>query len=95
MSRNAALVQVREAIRNPYAWPGGYPVYVVLCDGARLCPQCARNNYRLISYETRHADSDGYWRALGAEAFMEGEDDYCADCNAPLPSAYGPVDSEE
>jgi hypothetical protein len=95
MSRNAALVQVREAIRNPYAWPGGYPVYVVLCDGARLCPQCARNNYRLISEQTHNPALDCGWGAIGAEVFWEGADDYCADCNAPLPSAYGPVDSEE
>ena len=89
MPHNATLVRVRDAIRNPYTWLGGYPVYVVLSDGARLCPKCARDNYRLISYETRHADADGYWRAVGAEVFWEGPDDYCADCGAPLPSAYG------
>ena len=40
--RNSTLIRVREAIRNPYAWPGGYPIYTVLYDGALLCATCAR-----------------------------------------------------
>ena len=31
------LDQVKDAIRNPFAWPGGYPVYTVMSDGALLC----------------------------------------------------------
>ena len=95
MTRNAALVQVRQAIRSPCAWPGGYPIYVVLADGARLCTDCARANYRLISEQTRHRHAGTDWRAVGAGIFWEGPDDYCADCGAPLESAYGDPDSEE
>ena len=89
MSINPVLRQVRDAIRNPLTSLGAYPIYVVLTDGALLCPQCARKNYRLISEQTHNPALDCGWGAIGAEVFWEGADDYCADCGAPLPSAYG------
>ena len=91
--RNATLVRVREAIRHPYAWPGGYPVYVVLTDGELLCRECARDNYRLISHATRHNERDG-WAAFGGDVVYEGTN-YCANCNKDLESAYGDGDDHE
>jgi hypothetical protein len=82
---------VRDAARNPYAWPGGYPRYTVLQDGELLCPKCARENYREISWETRHG---GSWAAAGVEVLWEGGylDNVCAHCHIPLDSAYGNVE---
>jgi len=84
---------VRRAIRQPYAWPGGYPVYVVLGDGGMLCPACARKEYRQISTATRDRDRSG-WEALGAEVYWEGPPANCAHCDATLDSAYGDPNGE-
>ena len=88
------LRQVRSAIRSPYAWPGGYPVYTVMADGELLCAKCARSEYRQISEATRTNDRGG-WAALGAEVYWEGADVHCAHCNTALESAYGDPDGAE
>lgn len=96
--RNSTLIRVREAIRNPYAWPGGYPIYTVLYDGELLCATCARSNYRLISEQTRHTDLNCGWAALGAEIYWEGPPEPCAHCGQMLESAYdapNATDAEE
>lgn len=91
---DSILRTVRNAIRHPYAWPGGYPVYTVLADGALLCRECARRNYRRIADDTRNQD-DG-WRALGAMILYETEQpEYCGDCNNELESAYGIVHNHD
>jgi len=85
------LRKVRHAIRTGYAWPGGYRIDVVMTDGAVLCTQCARENYRLISYATRHGIRDG-WAASGSDVHWEGSAEHCAHCSKVLPSEYGNPD---
>ena len=91
--KNEILAAVREFARHPYAWPGGYPLILVMADGECLCASCARNEYRLISHSTRHHERDG-WCAAGVDVHWEGEAIICAHCNAEIDSAYGPVESE-
>ena len=88
--KNEILQQVKNAIRQPYAWPGGYPVYTILSEGEMLCAQCARENFKLIADSTRKNMRDG-WQAIGADVFYEGEYS-CAHCGKLLESAYGPVE---
>lgn len=83
--------QVKRAIRAPYAWPGGYPVYTVMADGELLCPHCAHDNFAQIARDT-YARFGGSWRAAGAEVRWEGPDEYCAHCGKALQSAYGDPD---
>lgn len=87
------LTQVKNAIRHPYAWPGGYPVYTVLSDGSMLCRECARDNFRQIC-----SDTYGYntgWRAYGADVLWETEGgEYCGHCGEELESAYGDVSAD-
>lgn len=90
--RNETLQAVREFIRQPYAWPGGYPLVLVLSDGETLCATCARAEYRQISNATRHNLRDG-WRAAGVEVHWEGEPEICAHCGRETESAYGPHES--
>ena len=87
MSNETAIQQVKRAIREPYAWPGGYPVYTVLTDGALLCPECARNEFKRIAFYARHPQNSG-WEPAGAAVLWEGSDE-CAQCGKNLPSAYG------
>lgn len=90
--KNPILEQVKQAIRSPHAWPGGYPVYTILSDGEVLCPKCARAEFKQIVRATREKLRDG-WRAAGVEILWEGEE-YCAHCGEELESAYGPGESE-
>lgn len=76
---------VKEAIRKPFAWPGGYPIYTVMSDGELLCPECARENYRLIVQDTK--DSSGCWEVVGSMVLWEAID-YCAHCHKKLEAAY-------
>lgn len=92
--KNRVLEQVKNAIHNPFAWPGGYPVYTVLSDGEMLCPDCARKEYRLIARATLNKDRSD-WQAAGADILYEGSADYCAHCNKQLESAYGETEESE
>lgn len=89
--RNITMLRVREFIRQPYAWPGGYPLILVMHDGETLCATCARANYRQISNATRHHLFDG-WRVDCIDTHLEGEALGCAHCDHQTPSAYGPED---
>ena len=39
---------IKQAIRDKYAWPGGYPLFLVTSDGAALCIDCGKKEYRNI-----------------------------------------------
>ena len=91
--KNQILEQVKNAIRNPYAWPSGYPVYIVMADGELFCRECARSEYKLIADSTRTDRKDG-WTASGTMILWEGTDNYCAHCNRELESAYGEPEAD-
>ena len=91
--KNQILEKVKDAIRNPYAWPGGYPVYVVMADGELLCRDCARSEYKLIADSTK-TDRRDSWQAAGTMILWEGTDNYCAHCSCELESAYGEPEAE-
>lgn len=84
---HSILYQVKRAARDRYAWPGGYPLAVVMSDGAVLCPDCARSEFRLIARATRDNDRDG-WAAIGTEVFWGEQDEFCDHCNAVIASMY-------
>lgn len=87
MDTKGIVATVKRAIRSPYAWPGGYPAYTVLSDGALLCAKCARDNFRQIAHDTRYEWRTG-WNAAGVDVLWEGEE-YCGHCSVRLESAYG------
>lgn len=95
MSKHAdhLLHHVRTFIREPYAWPGGYPKILLLRDGELLCAKCAGKNYRLIAEATRRPGSSACWEPVGIDLFMEGPSANCGNCNDEIESAYG-VDEE-
>jgi len=86
--------QVREFIRHPHVWPGGYPKVLIMSDGAILCAECARSEYRQISYATRHGLRDG-WGAAGVAVHMEGPAECCAHCSTEIEAAYGEPEGPE
>ena len=85
---NNALDQARNAARHKYAWPGGYPLAVVMADGECICPDCAKKEWRQIVSSTLSNSRDG-WKVEGADVNWEDDSLYCAHCNERIESAYG------
>ena len=81
-ARMAIMRQVKQAIRNPYAWPGGYQLSIIMNDGAAICPDCAKKEYRQVCHDTIKAWRTG-WDAAGVDILWEGGN-YCDHCNANL-----------
>ena len=88
------LQQVKNAARNKYAWPGGYPLILVMSDGETLCADCAKSEFPAIARATIAKARDG-WRCEGVEIHYEGPPAYCAHCNAQTESAYGDPEAAE
>lgn len=42
------LTDLKNIIRSPYAWPGGYPQYFITADGGALSVQSVRENFREV-----------------------------------------------
>ena len=59
--------QFLEALSNgPYAWPGGYPLYFVMGDGAALSFKAAsREKERILTELSEPTDIE--WRPMGVE----------------------------
>ena len=38
-----------QLVREPYAWPGGYPMYAVADDGGVICRFCAEEERESIA----------------------------------------------
>lgn len=51
---------LRAAIREKYAFPGGYEIFGITLDGGILCCDCMRGEYRQIAYARKHGLSDGW-----------------------------------
>lgn len=83
------IAQARYAAREKYAWPGGYPLYLLMSDGEVICPSCARREWKLIALATRHISNDPQWECAGVEINWEDDELRCAHCNERIPSAYG------
>jgi hypothetical protein len=90
MNNRKAINDLKDAIRHPHAWPGGYPVYAVLSDGEMVCHECAKKEYKNILDSTRNGSRDG-WQCIGADILWEGVA-YCGHCSKELESAYGEGD---
>lgn len=78
----------KNLIREPYAWPGGYPKYALMSDGEALCKTCAKDNAKIIIRAIRDKSHDG-WRVDAIDINWEDTDLYCANCGNNIESAYG------
>lgn len=85
---NSPVEQVKNFIRQPYIWPGGYPLFIVCMDGGAVCRHCAKENARLIISETR-ANYGAGWAAAGVDVNWEDTELTCDTCGRLIESAYG------
>lgn len=88
MRNSTSIKQVREAVRQKYAWPGGYPLYLVTSDSAALCVKCAKENWRQCARSTRYLVNDG-WGIVGVVINYEDNELYCSHCSNLIETAYG------
>lgn len=77
---------------NGHAWPGGYPMVLVMTDGEVLDAKCARENYRQIRNTMRANDRRDSWSPADVTVHWEGAPLHCAHCNKEIKSAYGEPD---
>jgi len=83
-----SLATVKRALRDKYAWPGGYPLYLVTSDGATLSIDAARANWREIVRAHLWDDRRCGWHIAGVEVNWEDPDLYCEHTGERIESAY-------
>ena len=88
---------LKNMIREPFAWPGGYEKISIMSDGCFLCKHCVKDNFSLILSATKEEDRFGGWnldsilldcelepREWIEENLEEYSLDQCAHCNKVL-----------
>jgi len=73
-----------QLVREPWAWPGGYPLHAVMDDGSVICRFCAEEEREWIALTNGH---DG-WCVVRLEVNWEGEDLCCDCCGRRVEVAY-------
>jgi len=81
------MKQVELAIAEPYAWPGGYPKYIIMSDGEALSIDAAREQLESIRESTLERRNDG-WRVVDVDINWEDPALYCAHTGQRIESAY-------
>ena len=51
---------VKHAIREKFAFPGGYEILGVTGDGALLCSNCMKDNFKSILWSIKNSCDDGW-----------------------------------
>ena len=54
MKTREKINQIKYAIRNKFAWPGGYELFGITKDGDFLCVDCMKNNLKTVLYDTKN-----------------------------------------
>jgi hypothetical protein len=82
-----SISDFRKAIRiGPYAWPGGYPLFFIMSDGATLSFNAAKAERRLMIEALRDGDDNG-WRPIAVDINWEDGDLYCDHTGKRIESA--------
>lgn len=92
-----SISDFRRAVRNgPYAWPGGYPLYWIMADGAAIAFDVARVSWegRLMLEALRNPRANDQWLPIAVEANWEDAELFCDHTGERIPSAYAEPDTE-
>ncbi len=85
--------ELRATLRaGPYAWPGGYPLFIGSSTGESAHFECVKENLSSIIHDLRHSHRFG---PMYCEINYENTELYCDHCNKKIESAYGDDDEEE
>lgn len=85
------LTQVKTALRNKYAWPGGYPLFLVMDDGAAVSIDAARAQWRDIVAAHLAGDVRTGYTVANIAINWDDADLYCEISGARIESAYAEV----
>lgn len=81
-------LKLRATLRaGPYAWPGGYPLYLVMNDGDALCFDCGRKEFKCIARDMRDGLGNG-WTVAGTDINWADQNCYCSQCGGHIAPAY-------
>jgi len=83
-TQSRSLLLADQISSNPYAWPGGYPLYAITHDGAALCHHCCKSERTSIATTT---GTDG-WNVVHLDVNWEDPDLFCDHCGSRIESAY-------
>lgn len=89
MKRPCNWTQTKQAIRDRYAWPGGYEMHLIMADGEPLCMDCARREFKQIARNTWTPSYGRDWQTLGPDIHWEGSPMHCVNCNTEITATYG------
>jgi len=82
------LQAAKTVARDVYAWPGGYPMYLVTSDSACLCPACVKSQWRSIVGAALSHDTCSGWHPGAADINWEDAELYCDHCGGHIEAAY-------
>lgn len=82
---DTAAGRAKYLARHPYTWPGAYPVFAVTDDGAALCKDCVRTEFRRIA----QSDPLDGWHVTTLAVNYERPDLHCDHCGMRIEAAYG------
>lgn len=83
-------IELKQFIRSGgYAWPGGYPMILIMSDGAIVSAKGARMEFKLIIKALKENDKRSDWFPVGIDIHWEGEPEICAITGELIESAYG------
>lgn len=77
----------KQFVRNKYAWPGGYPQFMLTGDGEAICHACASKHAKTIIADTRTNARTG-WSCAAVAVNWEDQELHCANCETLIESAY-------
>ena len=79
-------------LKEPYAWPGGYPRYFITSDGEALSYEAAEQNTDQIAEAIDERGNSG-WRVVGCDINWEDATLHCSDTGKRIESAYAEDDA--
>lgn len=77
-----------------YAWPGGYPLFLVMQDGGCLCATCVDEERGRIHQAALEKRRDG-WAPMGVDVNWEDPSLLCDHCSQRIESAYAEDEAKE
>lgn len=83
-TQSSSLRLADRLAKQPYSWPGGYPIFAVMDDGGCLCSDCAKTERESIATTTGR---DG-WCVTALAPNWEDKQLYCCHCSARISAAY-------
>ena len=84
---NKVPQEIKQAIREKYAWPGVYPLYLITGDCQALCVTCAKKEYKQVAWAIRHRMKRDCWYIEAADINWEDPSLYCDHCSQRIESA--------